>query len=161
MPMVENRCTLLQNAPVRFRDSFPWKIAIILLIFVFSVTYVKKDNPAYKGCPGKEGAETKCNKKLVDEGNGNFRCEKCQLETTKFNWRLVLKAQVRNSKNSTVSKLVIRLPMIQEPFIQHSSANMANSFWISMRKILVLYSKIKKELRRKNTRKPSISQFSR
>ena len=78
-----------------------WQNCHNTVIFAFSVTYVKKDNPAYRGCPGKEGAETKCNKKLVDEGNGNFRCEKCQLETTKFNWRLVLKAQVMHSKNST------------------------------------------------------------
>jgi len=59
-----------------------------------TVTYVKKDNPAYRGCPGKEGAETKCNKKLMDEGTGNYRCEKCDLTTAKFNWRLILNAQI-------------------------------------------------------------------
>lgn len=59
-----------------------------------TVTYIKKDNPAYKGCPGKEGSDTKCNKKLMDEGNGNFRCEKCDFRTPTFNWRLILNAQI-------------------------------------------------------------------
>ena len=91
-PSVANHSTLFQNAQVGFCDSFARQIYI-----VFLVTYVKKDNPAYRGCPGKEGAETKCNKKLVDQGNGNFRCEKCDIETTEFNWRLILNAQVMNS----------------------------------------------------------------
>jgi len=59
-----------------------------------TVTYVKKDNPAYRGCPGKEGSDTKCNKKLMDEGNGNYRCEKCDFHTPTFNWRLILNAQI-------------------------------------------------------------------
>lgn len=59
-----------------------------------TVTYIKKDNPAYKGCPGKEGSDTKCNKKLMDEGNGNFRCEKCDFRTPTFNWRLILNTQI-------------------------------------------------------------------
>lgn len=59
-----------------------------------TVTYVKKDNPAYRGCPGKEGSDAKCNKKLMDEGNGNYRCEKCDFHTPTFNWRLILNAQI-------------------------------------------------------------------
>ena len=67
-----------------------------------SVTYVKKDNPAYKGCPGKEGADRKCNKKLIDEGNGKYRCEKCDFHTSAFNWRLILNAQVMNSHHNSI-----------------------------------------------------------
>ena len=66
---------------------------------IITVTYVKKDNPAYKGCPGKEGSDRRCSKKLMDEGNGNFRCEKCDFRTTAFNWKLILKAQVIQSQN--------------------------------------------------------------
>ena len=69
---------------------------------ILSVTYVKKDNLAYKGCPGKEGAERTCNKKLMDEGNGNYRCEKCDFHTSAFNWRLILNAQVIQPQNYSV-----------------------------------------------------------
>jgi len=59
-----------------------------------TVTYVKKDNPAYRGCPGKPGSDTRCNKKLMDEGNGNYRCEKCDIQTPNYNWRLIINAQI-------------------------------------------------------------------
>ena len=62
------------------------------------MTFVKKDNPAYRGCPGKEGSDRKCNKKLIDEGNGNYRCVKCDFHTLAFNWRLILNAQVTHSQ---------------------------------------------------------------
>ena len=68
-------------------------------IRIITVTYVKKDNPAYRGCPGKEGSDRKCNKKLMDEGNGNYRCEKCDFRTTAFKWKLILNAQVIQSQN--------------------------------------------------------------
>ena len=69
---------------------------------IISVTYVKKDNPAYRGCPGKEGSDAKCNKKLMDEGNGNYRCEKCDFHTPSFNWRLILNAQVMHSHHDSI-----------------------------------------------------------
>ena len=64
------------------------------------MTYVKKDDQtAYKGCPGKEG---QCNKKLIDQGNGNYGCTNCNITTQTFNWRLKLYAQVIQSQNYSV-----------------------------------------------------------
>ena len=64
---------------------------------------MKKDNLAYKSCPGKEGSEKKCNnKKLIDEGDGKYRCEKCDFHTSAFNWRLILNAQVMNSHHNSI-----------------------------------------------------------
>ena len=34
-----------------------------------------------------------CNKKLVDQGNGLWRCEKCNREFPNYKWRMIL--QVR------------------------------------------------------------------
>lgn len=37
----------------------------------------------YKGCKT-------CNKKMMDMNNGFFRCDKCNSDTTEFNYRLIL-----------------------------------------------------------------------
>ncbi|WAR01828.1 RFA1-like protein [Mya arenaria] len=39
---------------------------------------------------GGAGAGESCNKKVVDQGNGMFRCEKCQAEYPKYKWRMIL-----------------------------------------------------------------------
>lgn len=91
--------------PIYFNSKCTGKFLSYLLCtnkHIISVTYVKKDNPAYRGCPGKEGSDTKCNKKLMDEGNGNYRCEKCDFHTPTFNWRLILNAQVMQLQNDPV-----------------------------------------------------------
>lgn len=62
------------------------------------VTFVKRDNVLYKACPGKDGGE--CKKKLIDEGNGNYRCEKCDFSTPNFVYRMILNAQVGDSTHS-------------------------------------------------------------
>ena len=35
-----------------------------------------------------------CNKKLIDQGNGLHRCEKCSQEFPNFKWRMILQANV-------------------------------------------------------------------
>ena len=50
----------------------------------------------YKACPGKDGAE--CKKKLIDEGNGSFRCEKCNFNTPDYIYRMICNAQVSHKK---------------------------------------------------------------
>lgn len=46
---------------------------------------MKKENFMYQACSS-EG----CNKKVMDLGNGLYRCEKCARETPNFKWRLLL-----------------------------------------------------------------------
>ncbi|KAG0725250.1 Replication protein A DNA-binding subunit [Chionoecetes opilio] len=50
-----------------------------------TVVMVRKDNSMYTACP-KEG----CNKKVVDQSNGMYRCEKCDQTYDTFQWRIML-----------------------------------------------------------------------
>ena len=49
------------------------------------VLYAKKDNSMYMACPGEN-----CNKKVVDQNDGTYRCEKCQKNYPEFKWRMIL-----------------------------------------------------------------------
>jgi replication factor A1 len=50
-----------------------------------TVTFAKKENSMYQACKSEN-----CNKKVVDQNNGYFRCEKCNKEIEDFKWRMVL-----------------------------------------------------------------------
>ncbi|KAK3579832.1 hypothetical protein CHS0354_029562 [Potamilus streckersoni] len=50
-----------------------------------TVIFLRKENCMYQACP----TET-CNKKVIDQGNGMFRCEKCNREFPDFKWRMIL-----------------------------------------------------------------------
>ncbi len=49
------------------------------------VLYAKKDNSMYMACPGEN-----CNKKVIDQNDGTYRCEKCSKNYDRFNWRMIL-----------------------------------------------------------------------
>jgi replication factor A1 len=49
------------------------------------VLYAKKDNSMYMACPGEN-----CNKKVIDQNDGTYRCEKCSKNYDHFNWRMIL-----------------------------------------------------------------------
>ena len=40
----------------------------------------------YQGCPNLNDGKT-CNKKVQDQGDGTYRCEKCGTSAASFNWR--------------------------------------------------------------------------
>lgn len=46
---------------------------------------MRKENCLYQACPSKD-----CNKKVVDQQNGMYRCEKCDKEFPEFKYRLML-----------------------------------------------------------------------
>ncbi|XP_037323164.2 replication protein A 70 kDa DNA-binding subunit-like isoform X1 [Pungitius pungitius] len=54
-----------------------------------SVVYIRKENCLYRACPSAE-----CNKKVVDQQNGLYRCEKCNQEFPNFKYRLLLSANL-------------------------------------------------------------------
>ncbi|CAD0201397.1 unnamed protein product [Chrysodeixis includens] len=53
------------------------------------LTFTFADNAVYKACP-----QEQCNKKLVDQENGLYRCEKCNREYPNYKYRLLLSANV-------------------------------------------------------------------
>ena len=46
---------------------------------------IRTGNAIYKACPNQD-----CNKKVVDQENGQYRCEKCQVESGDFKYRLLV-----------------------------------------------------------------------
>jgi replication factor A1 len=50
-----------------------------------TVMYTRKDNSMYMACPGEH-----CNKKVIDQNDGTYRCEKCSKNYDHFNWRMIL-----------------------------------------------------------------------
>lgn len=59
------------------------------------VLYAKKDNSMYMACPGE-----KCNKKVVDQNDGSYRCEKCTKNYTEFKWRMILSVNLCDYSDS-------------------------------------------------------------
>ncbi|XP_037533784.1 replication protein A 70 kDa DNA-binding subunit [Nematolebias whitei] len=54
-----------------------------------TIVYLRKENCLYQACPSQD-----CNKKVVDQQNGMFRCEKCDKEFPNFKYRLILSANI-------------------------------------------------------------------
>ncbi|GAA6219810.1 replication protein A 70 kDa DNA-binding subunit isoform X2 [Lates japonicus] len=56
---------------------------------VATVVYTRKENCLYQACPSAD-----CNKKVIDQQNGLYRCEKCNREFPNFKYRLLLSANL-------------------------------------------------------------------
>ncbi|PSN38056.1 Replication protein A 70 kDa DNA-binding subunit [Blattella germanica] len=56
---------------------------------VATIFILRSENSLYKACPTEE-----CNKKVIDQNNGMFRCEKCNREYPNFKYRLLLLASL-------------------------------------------------------------------
>lgn len=56
---------------------------------VATVVYMRKENCLYQACP-----TAGCNKKVIDQHNGRYRCEKCNREFPNFKYRLLLSANL-------------------------------------------------------------------
>ncbi|CAF4765905.1 unnamed protein product [Rotaria sp. Silwood1] len=52
-------------------------------------TIIKKDTAIYMMCP-----EEKCSKKVIDENNGTYRCEKCNKTYNNFKWAYMISAEI-------------------------------------------------------------------
>ncbi|KAF7244234.1 Replication protein A 70 kDa DNA-binding subunit [Varanus komodoensis] len=62
---------------------------------VGTVVYLRKENCMYKACPSQD-----CNKKLIDEQNGLYRCEKCDQEFPNFKYRMILLVNVADFQDN-------------------------------------------------------------
>ncbi|XP_040908163.1 replication protein A 70 kDa DNA-binding subunit-like isoform X2 [Toxotes jaculatrix] len=54
-----------------------------------TVVYIRKENCLYRACPSAD-----CNKKVIDQQNGLYRCEKCDRDFRNFKYRLLLSANL-------------------------------------------------------------------
>jgi replication factor A1 len=59
------------------------------------VLYAKKDNSMYMACPGEN-----CNKKVIDQNDGTFRCEKCARNYNNYKWRMILNINMADYSDS-------------------------------------------------------------
>jgi len=60
------------------------------------VLYTKKDNSMYMACVGEN-----CQKKVVDQNDGQYRCEKCAKSYDTFKWRFVMSANIADYTESS------------------------------------------------------------
>lgn len=56
---------------------------------VATVVYLRKENSMYQACPTQD-----CNKKVIDQQNGLYRCEKCDSEFPNFKYRMILSVNI-------------------------------------------------------------------
>ncbi|KAL4223084.1 60S acidic ribosomal protein P1 [Mactra antiquata] len=54
-----------------------------------TVVFFRKENCMYMACPKED-----CNKKVIDQSNDTYRCEKCQQEYPNYKWRMILSANL-------------------------------------------------------------------
>ncbi|KAM7374453.1 hypothetical protein PAMP_007109 [Pampus punctatissimus] len=62
---------------------------------VATVLYTRKENCLYQACPS-----ANCNKKVIDQLNGRYRCEKCNREFPNFKYRLLLSANLADFEDN-------------------------------------------------------------
>ncbi|XP_039224193.1 replication protein A 70 kDa DNA-binding subunit [Crotalus tigris] len=62
---------------------------------VGTVVYLRKEGCMYQACPSQD-----CNKKVIDEHNGLFRCEKCDREFPNFKYRMILSVNIADFQDN-------------------------------------------------------------
>ncbi|XP_046830054.1 replication protein A 70 kDa DNA-binding subunit [Vespa velutina] len=66
-----------------------------IFISKLTVNLIKAENVVYKSCPV-DG----CNKKMIDQANGMYRCEKCNKEFPSFKYRLLANVNFGDWQNN-------------------------------------------------------------
>uniref|UniRef100_A0A8C9ESV1 Replication protein A subunit n=1 Tax=Pavo cristatus TaxID=9049 RepID=A0A8C9ESV1_PAVCR len=59
---------------------------------VGTIVHLRKENCMYQACPSQD-----CNKKVIDQQNGLYRCEKCDREFPNFKYRMMLLVTIADS----------------------------------------------------------------
>ncbi|KAM5573696.1 replication protein A 70 kDa DNA-binding subunit E [Rosa sericea] len=60
-----------------------------------TVIFIKSDNYFYAACPLKVG-ERQCNKKVINDGDGTWRCERCEQSVEQCDYRYILNLQIQD-----------------------------------------------------------------
>ena len=64
------------------------------------ITFFSKDKALYRAC-GKETDGKQCNKKVVENGDDTYRCEKCNEDKSNFTWRIMLQMNIADCTDNT------------------------------------------------------------
>ncbi|WOG85358.1 hypothetical protein DCAR_0104546 [Daucus carota subsp. sativus] len=65
-----------------------------------TLSYLKTDNFCYTACPLKIG-ERQCNKKVINNGDGTWRCERCDQSVEECDYRYILQFQIQDHTGLT------------------------------------------------------------
>ncbi|XP_014677373.1 PREDICTED: replication protein A 70 kDa DNA-binding subunit-like [Priapulus caudatus] len=60
-----------------------------------TAVFFRKENCLYQACPTEQ-----CNKKVIDNGDNTFRCEKCAKDFDSFKWRMLLSMNLADFTDS-------------------------------------------------------------
>lgn len=59
-----------------------------------------KDKALYKSCgEAVDGGKT-CQKKVMEQGENQYRCEKCQVTKSTFTWRMILQVNMADTSDN-------------------------------------------------------------
>lgn len=65
-----------------------------------TLTFVKVENFCYTACPLKTG-DRQCNKKVTNNGDGKWRCDKCDQTVDECDYRYILQLQIQDHSGLT------------------------------------------------------------
>ncbi|KAL8107718.1 hypothetical protein AgCh_024210 [Apium graveolens] len=65
-----------------------------------TLSYLKTDNFCYTACPLKIG-ERQCSKKVINNGDGTWRCERCDQSVDECDYRYILQFQIQDHTGLT------------------------------------------------------------
>ncbi|GAB4857933.1 hypothetical protein Ancab_015838 [Ancistrocladus abbreviatus] len=65
-----------------------------------TITFIKSDNFCYTACPIMIG-DRKCNKKVTNEGDGKWRCDRCDQSVDECDYRYILQFQIQDHTGIT------------------------------------------------------------
>jgi len=66
---------------------------------IATITFFSKDKALYRAC-GEMSDGKECNKKVVDQGDGQYRCEKCSKTKSDFKWRIILQLNMADASDN-------------------------------------------------------------
>ncbi|CAI0441900.1 unnamed protein product [Linum tenue] len=65
-----------------------------------AVVFIKQDNFCYTACPLMLG-DRQCNKKVTNNGDGRWRCDRCEQSVDECDYRYILSLQIQDHTGST------------------------------------------------------------
>jgi len=66
---------------------------------VATVLFFSKDRALYKACIEDNNGKA-CNRKIMDNGDGTYRCEKCAKDNNSFKWRITMQLNIGDATDN-------------------------------------------------------------